>query len=396
VVAQIKDSINECTTRLKTLGASRASAQEQRRYLLQVSQSFSTLVRAAIDGQYSDPFFGDASTDGGYQKRLRAVLQNTLTDFAADMRRKGHAVTIVDEGPTKLPHQITRADYIANVTKLLERSRGRELPGTFDPLIIGQLFHEQRKPWPGLVDQYMEIILRAAKVSARKALAHVCDETTFAGLSRRFINIRLESLTAELRDKVAELLQPHDVGHPITYNHYLTENVQKAQSKRKAQDFKKSLMGVLGQDYSSNHAAYLNVDRLVDVLVVNSEANMNSYASSTATDFMEAYYKVAQKRLIDDFAVLAVEARFIQELPSLFSPADVIDIDDATVAALASESEQSSRERTQFSEKLKILEDGLRALQAVQTISPLSQGTITLQRSGCTSQSRQRLTYFRC
>jgi GTP-binding protein EngB required for normal cell division len=396
VLAQIKDGINECTTRLKTLGASRASAQEQRRYLLHVSQSFSTLVRAAIDGQYSDAFFGDASTDEGYQKRLRAVLQNTLTDFAADMRKKGHAVTIVDDGPTKLPHQISRADYIASVTKLLERSRGRELPGTFDPLIIGQLFHEQRKPWPGLVDQYMEIVLRAADVSARKALAHVCDETTFAGLSRRFINVRLESLTAALRDKVAELLKPHDVGHPITYNHYLTENVQKAQSKRKAQEFKKSLIGVLGEDYSSKHAAYPNVDKLVDILVAKSEANMNSYASSTATDFMEAYYKVAQKRLIDDFAVLAIEARFIQELPSLFSPADVIDIDDATVAALASESEQSSRERTQFSEKLKILEDGLRALQAVQIISPLSQGTITLQRSACTSQSRQRLTYSRC
>lgn len=242
VLAQIKSGIRDCTERLGVLGASRATVQEQRRYLLQVSQSFSTLVRAAIDGQYSDPFFGDASTDDGYKRRLRAVLQNTLTDFAVVMREKGHTYTIIETGPTELPHNISRSDYIKKVTKLLERSRGRELPGTFDPLIIGQLFHEQRKPWAKLVDEHLEIVLRAVYFLARTALAHVCDETTLASLSRHFIHIRLERLAAELRNKVAELLKPHDTGHPITYNHSLTESVQKAQSKRQAQEITASTL----------------------------------------------------------------------------------------------------------------------------------------------------------
>jgi GTP-binding protein EngB required for normal cell division len=295
VLSQIKGGIQECTVKLETLGASRATAQAQRRYLLQVSQSFSTLVRAAIDGQYSDPFFGDASSDEGYQRRLRAVLQNTMTDFAADMRKKGHTVAILDEGPTQLPDQISRADYIDNVTTLLERSRGRELPGTFDPLIIGQLFNEQRKPWVGLVDQYLQIVLRAVQFLARRALAHVCDETTLVGLSRRFIQVRLEKLTTELRAKVKELLQPHGSGHPITYNHYLTDNVQKSQSQRRAREIKKLLKGVFGADYSGGATQILqiNVDSLIKTLVANTEADMNIYASSTATDFMEAYYKVS-------------------------------------------------------------------------------------------------------
>ncbi|KAI4908427.1 hypothetical protein J4E90_009052 [Alternaria incomplexa] len=383
VLKQIRAGVQECTTKLDALGTSRTTAQEQRRYLLQVSQSFSTLVRAAIDGQYSDPFFGDASTDEGYQRRLRAVLQNTMTKFAADMRKKGHTIAIVDnedddddddDAPLP-PGQMFRKDYITAVTKLLERSRGRELPGTFDPLIIGQLFHEQRKPWAGLVDQYLQILLRAVHFLARKALAHVCDETTLIGLSRRFIQVRLEKLTAELRTKVKELLKPHDTGHPITYNHYLTDNVQKAQSQRRAREIKKSLESVLGGDYSggSTYKLNINVKTLVDTLLAKTEADMNSYASSTATDFMEAYYKVAQKKIIDDFAVLAIEARCMQALPDLFSPADVIDIDDATVTALASESEESSKERTRCSEKLKILEDGLRALQDVRNISPVPQ-----------------------
>jgi GTP-binding protein EngB required for normal cell division len=295
VLAQIKGGIQDCTKRLNALGASRTTAQEQRRYLLQVSQSFSTLVRAAIDGQYSDPFFGDASTTEGYQKRLRAVLQNTLTDFAADMRKKGHTYTIIDEGPIELPHHISRSDYVAKVNKLLERSRGRELPGMFDPLIVGQLFHEQRKPWTKLVDQYLESVLQAVYFLARAALAHVCDQSTFAGLWKRFIYIRLEKLAAELRSKVTELLNPHHTGHPITYNHYLTENVQKAQSIRRARDIKKSLERVLGRDYTMFGVVDIpiNVNTLINTLVLKTEADMNNYASSTATDFMEAYYKVS-------------------------------------------------------------------------------------------------------
>jgi hypothetical protein len=303
VLTQIKDGIKDCAERLNTLGASRATAQEQRRYLLKVSHSFSELVRAAIDGQYSNPFFGDASTTEGYLRRLRAVLQNILTRFAADMRVKGHTFTIIDDASAKkLPGQISRIDYVGNVTKLLERSRGRELPGTFDPLIIGQLFHEQRKPWAGLVDQYLELILHASRFLARKALAHVCDEQTLAGLSTQFIQVRLERLTSELRVKVAELLEPHDTGHPITYNHYLTDNVQKAQSKRRAEEIKESLKGALGKDYNESGVRYVQIDVnvLTDTLVSKIEADMNNYASSTATDFMEAYYKVNTARFVYD------------------------------------------------------------------------------------------------
>jgi GTP-binding protein EngB required for normal cell division len=294
VLVQIQDGIQDCTNILDTLGASRATTQEQRRYLLQVSQSFNTLIRAAIDGQYSDSFFGDASTTEGYQKRLRAILQNTLTEFAEIMRKKGHTYAIVDEGSAELPRQISRSNYIAKVKKLLERSRGRELPGTFDPLIIGQLFHEQREPWAKLVNQYMDTILRAVSFVARTALQHVSDQITSEKLSRQFMITRLESISVELENKVKELLQPHDTGHPITYNHYLTENVQKAQSNRLARDIKKSFEELLGADYSASGVIKINinVNTIISALVAKTEADMNSYASSTATDFMEAYYKV--------------------------------------------------------------------------------------------------------
>lgn len=61
-----------------------------------------------------------------------------------------------------------------------------------------------------------------------------------------------------------------------------------------------------------------------------------------------------------------MEACLIEKLPTLICPEDVLDFDDTMVATLASEDEESSAERAQCTEKLKVLEDGLRALKSVQ------------------------------
>jgi GTP-binding protein EngB required for normal cell division len=294
VLAQIQDGIHDCTNTLAALGAPRATAQEQRRHLLTVSQSFTYLIRAATDGLYSDSFFGDASTNEGYQKRLRAVLQNILTEFADIMRKKGHTYDIVEQSSTEHPRQISRQNYILNIKTLLTRSRGRELPGTFGPLIIGQIFLEQRKAWTSLVKEAMEGVVRAVRHVLCAALSHVCDRSTREGILRHVIYPKLNCLEKQLQDKVDELLKPHDTGHPITYNHYLTDNVQKAQAERRIREIKSTLEQFLGEDYTSLGTVKIsiNIERLINLLVAKTEADMNNYASSTATDFMEAYYQV--------------------------------------------------------------------------------------------------------
>jgi hypothetical protein len=127
VLDDVSTGIEECKNTLEKLGTARATLAEQRRYLLRVSMRFSEFLRAAIDGVYTDPFF-KASKD----RRIRAVMQNTLADFARDMRTKGHAKTIVD-GPVQQngdPRTISRSAYITEVKELMAESRGRELPGT--------------------------------------------------------------------------------------------------------------------------------------------------------------------------------------------------------------------------------------------------------------------------
>lgn len=294
VLAQIQDGIRDCKKRVEILGLARAGVQEQRRHLLTVSQSFTYLIKAATDGLYSDPFFGDASTNEGYRKRLRANVQNILTRFADTMRKDGHTYQIVDKTSPKHPGQISRQDYISKVNKLLTRSRGRELPGTFGPMIVGQLFLEQCKPWTRITEETTNEVVRAVGHVLYAALSHACDPSTREAVSKYIIYPKLDHLERELREKIIELFKPHSTGHPITYNHYLTENVQKAQAERRMREIKKTLEQFFGDDYTNLGAVKLSVDveSLTKLLATKTEADMNNYASSMATDFMEAYYKV--------------------------------------------------------------------------------------------------------
>jgi len=54
--------INDSRSTLIRLGEARGTLQEQRLYLVHVSRSFSSLVKAAVDGVYVHEFFGVAMT----------------------------------------------------------------------------------------------------------------------------------------------------------------------------------------------------------------------------------------------------------------------------------------------------------------------------------------------
>lgn len=142
---------------------------------------------------------------------------------------EGHDLEIVEDASSQnsaaAPRKILRADFIDNVRGLMRRSRGCELLGTFNPLIVGDLFYQQSRPWKGLVELFSERILSATRTSLELILIHTTDEATREGLLQEIINPATERYTKQLESKVAEIIRPHQRGHPITYNHYFTETI---------------------------------------------------------------------------------------------------------------------------------------------------------------------------
>ena len=300
LIRDVEDGIHRCRERLEQLGDARDTIVEQRIYLTRISEAFSNLVKASMDGTYTDDFFGDAMTVDGYNKRLRAKVQNSLRDFARDMRLRGHREDIVDSirgDRPGFPKQISMQDYTQRVLILMTRSRGRELPGTFNPMIIGDLFFHQSAPWSTLVDQYCNIILDATRECVELALGYVINETTKSKLLRDIIHPALEACRKLLQEKVTTMLEPHRRGHAITYNHYFTDTIQNARRDH----FNNETISKLNSfflhqtdtgNYTISKPASFKTHELANALKNTTEADMDRYACSEAIYCMQAYYKV--------------------------------------------------------------------------------------------------------
>ena len=81
LIDEAQTTLGDSRENLLRLGQARQTLADQRRYLFRSSERFSFLINNAVNGVYHDPYFGDAMNEQGYEKRLRAVVQNRLIDF---------------------------------------------------------------------------------------------------------------------------------------------------------------------------------------------------------------------------------------------------------------------------------------------------------------------------
>ena len=293
-----------CRDRLARLGEPRATLAEQQLYLFQLSQSFQSLVKAAVDGTYNDPFFGDARSESGYQKRIRAVMQNLNQDFADDIASRGHRREITgSKNKGRIPTDVialSRDEYIDHVKDLMKRTKSRELPGTFNPMVVSDLFLEQSAPWDVITRSHVDKVWNAAREFLGHVAAYVSDGTTSKALFREIFEPALNQLLEILNEKSAELLKPHQRSHPITYNQDFSESLQELRNERNQNEYSNIVRQSFGvSSLQDNH--YCNgmhdLRQLVTNLVQRTEPDMNRFACSEALDCMEAYYKVKHPSL---------------------------------------------------------------------------------------------------
>ena len=314
LIEYIERGLQDCRTRLSSLGESRTSLKEQRLFLIRTSQRFQSITKAAVDGDYSDSFFNH--TDEGYSKRLRAVIQNLNTEFSALMTTKGHRLEIMKDNDNKTdldesselktdflasmggePKKVSWSTYLSMVRSMMRKNRGRELPGTFNPLLISDLFFNQAEPWQQLAQEHVQQTWEASKTTLELALSTIVDEETNAALQAQVVYPIMREKLSELNKRLEQIIKPHRKGHAITYNHYFTEVIQKARLERQEKDLSQrfySYFGVREHDPPDeiDIKAKVSVPKLISSLTNQSEADMDLYACSELVECMQAYYKV--------------------------------------------------------------------------------------------------------
>ncbi|CAK7274263.1 hypothetical protein SEPCBS57363_006074 [Sporothrix epigloea] len=387
ILEDVKAQSPECEQGLARLGASRATSLKQRQYLSRISNRLTELLTAAVQGNYTDAtFFGNVVDDTyskiavaeGCQRRLRAVVQNRLTLFAKEMHDRGKTCIIIDEDDKKVEvsgsheysedefgrsvrneqgnehgavktNHISRSVYMNEVENIILNSRGRELPGMFNPLVITDLFRQQSRNWGKIAKECVESIMLSSFALVSTALEHIAVDNTAKMIKRNLTDPAMTDLRKDMLAQLEVILQTCNECHPITYNHYLADTVQKLRNKR----LRKQTIEVVKKHprYYSNESA----ERLADLIFA--ETVMMRVAASDAIDYMEAYYKVALKMFIDNVSVLVVEQCLVSKLPSLFTPDTIYSFSDKEIARLAGEDEHATAERSRLMEKRKCLQE---------------------------------------
>ncbi|KZM21682.1 GTPase [Ascochyta rabiei] len=358
LIEEIEIKSTACRTQLQRLGLPRATIEEQRQYLLTLGQAFQSLTKAAVDGTYNDDFFGNARTEAGYQKRIRAVVQNLNQSFAEIMAREGHFYAVTDSSKDDLAmgnpkvKTIARARYLERVETLMKRTRGCELPGSFNPMIVSDLFLEQSRPWEALAKRHVEGVAQAVTKFLRHLVSHIADSSTGSALFQTLVEPELENIFKVAKRKTADLLAPHRREAELTRIIQDVFDVTSLAPTAPAQ--------FVQMDYRP----------LLKALMEQTNPDMNCYACSEALDCMQAYYEVAFKRFVDDIAVEAVETNFIARLGDILSPIKVTWLAPEVVTSIAGESDESRAKRNSLSNQLNVL------IQGLQTCKKFVVGTL--------------------
>ncbi|KAF5536635.1 Mx2 (GTPase) [Fusarium mexicanum] len=371
----VENGIRDCVERLKRLGPVRGTAQQQRSYLLRVSENYTLLMRQAVDGTYTDRFFGERNERASLSTRLRAVVRLRLDEFAEEMRVDGQSQHIIDsanESDDENPNNsrprassISRSEFISEVAYRLKYYRGRELPGLFNPLIVNDLFVEQCAPWrritKRLADDMLDIVhVTTEKVVEQSAASEVAERVL------RLIRKEVDGLRIKMSAEIDTLLVSA-TQHPITNNPQLVQHVQQTQEDRHKRTVKSLITKMFGTSRfdGSDKKISINPLELLALAGQGFEPNMERFGSALAVDYMKAFYKVAVNRFIDDVNILAIENCLISKLPSLFTSSTVAEMSDEKLYLLAAENEASAAEREYLELKQGILEKGLQDLKSL-------------------------------
>lgn len=184
---------------LNAMGARRSTSADCKTYLTQLSQDCYEICKAAGGGHYEGDYFTNHEKSFSLYspatiRRLRAVIQQMNTCFSDNLRVNGHKFQIQgvsgttdeerspevavddDHFPTTQKQKLkstsleglalspdTISPKVLNSLKAREwvrrgliLTRGRELIGNFNPLLVAELFWEQCSNWPHLAEYYLD------------------------------------------------------------------------------------------------------------------------------------------------------------------------------------------------------------------------------------------------
>jgi hypothetical protein len=267
VKSEIQKRLNSAKQLLKDLGSKRETSDEQRQYILGISEQFQKIVTAALSADY----VGDDCFDERPILRFATEVVNRNEVLAKTLQEHGHSFVFDDdaksassssprgspstenvgqenrtedenkilvrfeddpEGLEELPdgeNMISgqpQADIFKWLTKVYKTSRGFEL-GTFDGSLLAMTMKTQSAKWEPIAMSYIKDIIAMAHRFIRDLLRMVCPDPRVREALMSVLTDELLVKYKAVLDFVQFLLHVERKGTPATLNHYFADNLEK-------------------------------------------------------------------------------------------------------------------------------------------------------------------------
>ena len=300
-------ALDDAKTHLLALGNRRATPEECKGYLTQLSLDFYEVCKAAVDGHYEHVYFNDHvdeefSVDSpATVRRLRAVIQHMNAKFNNKLRITGHKYHFTADGATKSNSEIdienpipkSKSEAMIWVGQALTRTRGRELEGNFNPLLVGELFWEQSSKWEGLAMDHLESMSRVCTEFLKDLLEKKCPTDIRSRLWPTHFEDALK-LREEAANRELDQIMMDVRSYPINYNHYYTDRIKKLRQQRTSRSVEVAIGEVA--DFTSGKDTLYSSDILAKCKEKFStlvDPNMEKHSCEEVLDCLISIYKVS-------------------------------------------------------------------------------------------------------
>jgi GTP-binding protein EngB required for normal cell division len=308
LIGDIQDKILRNEQALAKMGTFRTSVQEQRRFLVEISSRFARITNQALNGSYVDDFFGGyknytANAEEFPFRRLRAIVRELNECFAHAMSIRGNRRMIQSSSTPTLnipeeisqpymdgwtPQYIMRESLKREIKEQARESRGIELPGTPNQLLVGSLFRDQCEPWKGIAEAHLLSVWSSVEYFIQLVLKYLIDDHTRGSLMRHLISPKLEKMKEKLMAKLEELVSYYNRGHPLPVGDSYLSKMQESRQKRQLA----ALAQTIGLE--NDAVSSLNSEQAANKVVSSSD----EFGAEEIIDQMQAYYDVSYGRII--------------------------------------------------------------------------------------------------
>ncbi|KAI0448326.1 P-loop containing nucleoside triphosphate hydrolase protein [Xylaria acuta] len=395
LIKDIQDNLDNRKRTLERLGGPRTSPPQLRAYLDKIASQFQLLTLRAIEGNYSDEFFGgiypespSGSTDDSRIRKLRALVRDLNRTFSYVLATRGSRRIIVTDHadgnkidneisesheislpsflrvletqyPFNGPPKVTRDTVRLELEPLSSANQGTEFPGTTNDLLAVKLFQDQSRPWETIARFHIDFILGVVKSFTEKLVSYITglDERTCSAILSNIVDPFFEKRTLKLEHKLQELLNHFQNGYPQPSDTEFRAILARRRQSHLTEEVLQNLVADRPELFTEKGKRQ----------IAELSGRKSEFGVDSVIDKSETYYELSLRIFTDNVIILAIENCLIKDLPTIFTTSVVSQMDDDMLERLAAESADIQVERAGLELECEVLQKGLDLCKTYRT-----------------------------